>query len=290
MNTNKEKISGLIGTGVFHLLLILGLFFYYIKPSFDTTRFSNDLEGVPVMFGNVPDAGGDDEPFGRGSGTEVQASVEKSDMVTETPEAVTPRPSASPNVTNNNVATQDLDETVAIKKAEEKAAAEKRKKEQLAAEEVRKREAEAQRKAQAEADAKKNINNQMSGLFGNGAGSGSRGNTTGTGTQGVPTGNASHGKTSGVGGFGTYDLGGRGVSGGGLVRPSYTVNADGKVVVDIIVDPKGNVVEATIGKGTTATNGTLRSEALSAARKTKFNAASTVGNQKGTITYMFNLN
>lgn len=288
-NTNKERISGIIGTSVFHLFLILFLFFYYIKPSFDT-RFSNELEGVPVMFGNVPDAWGDDEPFGRGSGSEVNASVEESPMVEATPETVIPKPSTSPNTTNSNVATQDMEETVAIKKAEEKAAAEKKKQEQFAAEEKRKQEAEAQRVAQAQADAKKNINNQMSGLFGNGSGSGSRGNTTGTGTQGVPTGNASHGKTSGVGGFGTYDLGGRGVGGGGLVRPSYNVNADGKVVVDIIVDPKGNVLEATIGKGTTATNATLRSEALAAAKRTKFNAASTVGNQKGTITYMFNLN
>lgn len=241
------------------------------------------------MFGNVPDAFGDDEPFGRGSGTEVDASVEQSEMVTATPEATTPRASSSPNQKNDAVASQDFEETVAIPKTD-KAAEEKKKQEQLAAEQRRREEAEAQRVAQAQADAKKNINNQMSGLFGNGTGSGSRGNTTGTGTQGVPTGNASHGKTSGVGGFGTYDLGGRGVGGGGLVRPTYNVNADGRVVVDIIVDPKGNVVEATIGKGTTATNATLHREALSAARKTKFNPVSTLGNQKGTITYMFNLN
>ena len=61
-------------------------------------------------------------------------------------------------------------------------------------------------------------------------------------------------------------------------------------MLDIIVDPKGNVVEATIGRGTTATNATLRNEALAAAKKTKFNTVSTLGNQKGTITYTFSLN
>lgn len=130
----------------------------------------------------------------------------------------------------------------------------------------------------------------MAGLFGNGEGDGSRGETTGTGTQGVPTGNASYGKTSGVGGWGSFDLGGRSLGSGGLIRPTYNVNDYGTVVVDILVNAKGDVVEATIGKGTNTDNATLRNEALRAARRTKFNAVSAVINQKGTITYKFNLN
>lgn len=283
----KEKMSGLVGTGIFHLLLLVFLLLYYITPSIDP-RLSGELEGVPVMFGNVEDAFGDDEAFGRGSGNEIDASVEQAEMVAPTEEASVPRESSSPIVNAKSTATQSVDETVAIKV--DKAAEERKKQERIAAEQKRKEAAEAQRVAQAQAEQQKRINNQVSGFFGNGTGSGSRGNTSGTGTQGVPTGNASHGKMSGIGGNGTYDLGGRGVGGGGLAQPSYNVDADGTVVVDIVVDPRGNVVEATIGRGTTATNAALRRESLSAAKKTKFQSVSTLGNQKGTITYRFNLN
>ena len=130
------------------------------------------------------------------------------------------------------------------------------------------------RVAQQEAAKKGQINNQMAGLFGNGTGSGSRGNTEGTGTQGVPTGNASYGKTSGVGGWGSFDLGGRSLGSGGLIKPNYSVDDYGTVVVDILVNAKGDVVEATIGKGTNTPNTNLRNEALRAAKRTKFNTVS----------------
>lgn len=131
----------------------------------------------------------------------------------------------------------------------------------------------------------------MAGLFGNGTGSGSRGETEGTGTQGVTTGNASHGKTSGIGGWGgSFDLGGRSLGSGGLVKPNYSVDDYGTVVVDILVNAKGEVVEATIGKGTNTPNTNLRNEAIRAAKRTRFNEVSSVTNQKGKITYKFNLN
>jgi TonB family C-terminal domain len=192
-----------------------------------------------------------------------------------------------PAVSNTKEApvTQNLEETVAIKEAKKKA---EEKKQQEADE--RRKKAEADRVAQQEAAKKGQINNQMAGLFGNGTGSGSRGNTEGTGTQGVPTGNASYGKTSGVGGWGSFDLGGRSLGSGGLIKPNYSVDDYGTVVVDILVNAKGDVVEATIGKGTNTPNTNLRNEALRAAKRTKFNTVSSVTNQKGTITYKFNLN
>ncbi|HCC85507.1 MAG TPA: hypothetical protein DEQ06_02725, partial [Porphyromonadaceae bacterium] len=99
-------------------------------------------------------------------------------------------------------------------------------------------------------------------------------------TQGSPT---------GIGGIGSYDLGGRSLGSGGLVQPRYTVNDEGTVVVDITVDPSGNVIRAEIGKGTNTPNATLLNEALRAARSTKFNAITSMNNQKGTITYRFKL-
>lgn len=287
MEAQKDKIIGLGATIGFHLLIILALIFYTLDLT-PMARTAEDLGGVPVMFGNVPDAFGDDEPFGRGNG-DVGAEEATSPNVVEDPIPMVENTATKtkPAVSNTKEApvTQNLEETVAIKEAKKKV---EEKKQQEADE--RRKKAEADRVAQQEAAKKGQINNQMAGLFGNGTGSGSRGNTEGTGTQGVPTGNASYGKTSGVGGWGSFDLGGRSLGSGGLIKPNYSVDDYGTVVVDILVNAKGDVVEATIGKGTNTPNTNLRNEALRAAKRTKFNTVSSVTNQKGTITYKFNLN
>lgn len=286
MEERKINLVSAAGTIGFHVLIIVLLLFIYMKPTILETRMAEGLEGVPVMFGNVPDAFGRDEPSGRGSGAAAGNEVAPNEVkVTES--VSTPAQSTSKG--DNEIATQDTEETIAIKEADRKAE-EENKRRQAAEAEKRREQEEAARIAGERAEKGKAIDNQMSGLFGNGSGSGSRGETEGTGTQGVPTGNASHGKTSGVGGWGSYDLGGRSLGGGGLVRPTYSVDDYGTVVVDILVDAKGNVVEATIARGTNTPSSALRAEALKAAKRTKFNAVSSVINQKGTITYKFNLN
>ena len=306
MAMSKERTISIAGTVTFHLVLVLLLLFYFIKPA-NKERYSDELSGVPVMFGNVRDAYGDEEPFGRGNGLtkkieeEIESDptmpnnlVDVEEEIKETKEVEPvkkspPKPTPAVKKTQASPTTQDMEKTVAISEAK-KAETEKKRKQDADAEVKRKAQAEADQKAQAEADRKKNINSQMAGLFGNGSGNGSRGNTHGTGTQGSPSGNGSVGKVSGVGGKGSYDLGGRGVGSGGLILPSYNVDDYGTVVVDIIVDPKGNVLETSIGRGTTTTNSSLRNESLRAAKRTKFNIVTTTNNQKGTITYRFNLN
>lgn len=287
MEEQKDKAISLGVTVGFHLLIIVALLFYTLDLA-PIKRQSEELMGIPVMFGNTPDAFGDDEAFGRGNG-DVGANEATSPNVVEDPIPMVENTTKTtkPAVSNTEKApvTQNFEETVAIKEAKKKA---EEKKQQEATERLKK--AEADRIAQQEAAKKGQINNQMSGLFGNGTGSGSRGNTHGTGTQGVPTGNASYGATSGIGGWGSFDLGGRSLGRGGLAKPTYSENDYGTVVVDIFVNAKGDVVEATIGKGTNTPNTTLRNEALRAARRTKFNEVSSVTNQKGTITYKFNLN
>jgi len=301
--TNEKTIS-LAGTAAFHVLLVLFLLFYYIKPS-DKENFSAELGGVPVMFGNVADAYGDDEPYGRGNGMDVtitepiESDPTMPNYIENDAEEIddpTPIPTPAPTIPETSTkpatppVTQDMEQTIALE-AERKAAEEKRIKEEAAAESKRRAEAaEAERKAREEAERKKNINSLVGGAFGGGQGNGSRGNTHGSGTQGSPSGNSSSGKLSGIAGIGTYDLGGRGLGQGGLKLPSYNVDDYGTVVVDIIVDPKGNVIETSIGRGTNTTNSSLRNESLKAARQTKFSIVNTTGNQKGTITYKFNLN
>lgn len=85
-------------------------------------------------------------------------------------------------------------------------------------------------------------------------------------------------------------LAGRSVN-GTLPRPSYGVQASGKVVVEIWVDNYGQVQKAVAGaEGTTVTDKTLWQAARKAALGAHFNmSADAPPMQKGTITYIFNL-
>lgn len=257
----REKIGGIIGTVIFTILLFLILLFSVFTLSFPP----EELEGIPVMFGTTEDAFGIAEP-----------------PITEVTPTPTPSPEIPPYSPTEPLITQTTEPTIDVEAERE----EERRKEQLAAE--RRAQEEAERRRREEEARKREINRQMSGLFGES--SGSRGNTEGEGTQGVSTGNATQGSPTGTGGIGSYDLGGRSLGSGGLAQPNYTVNDYGTVVVNITVDPAGNVIHAEIGRGTNTPSATLREEALRAARRTKFNAINSANNQQGTITYRFNLN
>ncbi len=260
MEITREKIGGIIGTIIFTVLLLLILLFSY----FTLTSPPNEPEGIPVMFGTAEEAYGVAEP----------PMSEPTPLPAQQPE---------PPVTNpvEQLITQTSEPTIDIEAQREEAERQAR----LAAEQRAREEAE-QRRREEEAR-RREINQQLSGLFGESAES--RGNTEGSGTQVVTSGNATQGSPTGIGGIGSYDLGGRSLGSGGLVQPRYTVNDEGTVVVDITVDPSGNVIRAEIGKGTNTPNATLLNEALRAARSTKFNAITSMNNQQGTITYHFKL-
>ena len=78
---------------------------------------------------------------------------------------------------------------------------------------------------------------------------------------------------------------------GTLPRPSYGVQASGKVVVKIWVDQYGTVTKAQAGvEGTTATDKSLWQAAYKAAMGANFNMdANAPALQEGTITYIFRL-
>lgn len=119
----------------------------------------------------------------------------------------------------------------------------------------------------------------------------SEGTAGGTGNQGSPQGSpgGSHNGTGGTGTSGTAQLPGRQVF-GFLPKPAYNSNEEGRVVVSITVDNKGNVTSASYrAQGSTTQAKKLVDEALSAARKAKFSEAETEGLQSGTITYIFKL-
>lgn len=93
---------------------------------------------------------------------------------------------------------------------------------------------------------------------------------------------------TGVGSYGTWDLGGRDML-GELPRPEYSIKEEGRVVVTITVDPEGSVIDTRINNRTNTTNLQLRQAAEQAAKRTKFNAIGGENNQTGTITYYFKL-
>ena len=176
--------------------------------------------------------------------------------------------------------TQNLEQAAAVE------AAKQREREKAAAEQAAKAEqarlAEEQRKRDA-------INRQVSGAFGSGTTGQSRQGTgqTGSGVQGNPQGTATSAQSTGS--YGEFNLGGRTLGAGGLPRPAYSAQEEGSIVVDITVDPRGNVILAEIGKGTTINSTAMRTSALDAARKAKFSSITGNNNQSGTITYRYNL-
>ena len=125
----------------------------------------------------------------------------------------------------------------------------------------------------------------MTGAFGKNSGSGN----TANGTQGSVNGNNTTGASRGNAGYGDYDLGGRGLV-GSLPKPTFNVNANGKVVVKITVNGNGQVIAAEPTSGTTIANQSVRSAAVEAAKKARFAVKEGAGNVTGTITYYFDSN
>ena len=282
MRLNKDDIYSLIGTLAFHGALLALLWFTVLR-----TEVPEEDGGVLVNFGNVDAAAGMFEPKYTG----VEPPQE-----TTTP----PPPEPEPQVATPKQAmiTQDLEESVnleqeAKKKAEEKRKqeeAEKKRKEAAEQERIRKeKEAEAKRLAEEQRKKEQAISNKVAGAFGigNAAGNSQGDAATGTGNQGSPFGNSDHGANEGVGGYGSFNLNGRSIGAGGLPRPAYTVQEEGRIVVNITGDPKGNVIFAEVGRGTNIDNASMRKSALEAARKAKFNPISGANNQSGTITYVY---
>jgi TonB family protein len=273
MKLDRNDTIALAGTIAFHAAIIILLFFIVLK-----TVVPVEEEGVLVNFGNVNAAAGIFEPQGR------SARVEE---ITPVPEDI-PTPAVAVPTEKEEMVTQDTEETIALadrKKEEERKKredAERKERERLEAE--RKRKEEQRRREQA-------IRDQVAGAFGSGdPGTDSQGDAgEGTGNQGSPFGNADTGASEGTGGMGSFNLEGRSIRGGGLPRPAYNVNVEGRIVIDITVDPKGNVLRAEIGKGTNIDNASIRASALGAARQAKFNSIPGANNQSGTITYRYAL-
>ncbi len=196
------------------------------------------------------------------------------------PRQTTTRPATQ--TTNERVITQDKVETAPAPENTNNNAAvaeanAQREKEEAAA---RQREAEQQKEQAA-------IDNRAASNFGtSGAQEKSSGDaSSGISNAGSPFGNTSSRQTGGP--VGTVNLGGRTLRDGFLPAPADTECETGRIVINITVDPNGNVISAEIGRGTNISNSNIRNSTVNAAKNAKFNREPISTNQIGTITYNY---
>lgn len=277
----NNRLQGIIGTVVVHLIILLILFVVTLHAA-----TPDEESGVPVMLGSAELSQGDADPY---TLTEV-------DVLDELQPETAPTDPSVETPSEQEMLTQDLEETVVMKpqkkpvkpktevKTPPKKQPEQPKQPTKTPEQIAAEKRAAAEKAAAEEAAKK-----IAGAFGKGSSMGNRGTgTTGSGVQGSSTGNSNTGKSTVVGGVGSWDLNGRSLT-GSLPIPVYNVQDEGRVVVTIVVNPSGRVISTSINKRTNTVSTALRRAAEEAARKARFNVTDGVNNQTGTITYYFKL-
>jgi TonB family protein len=323
---HKAKIYGVIGTILFQLALLLLLWFSvfsFIIPTEElglSMQFGVDPEGGNDFF--------EAAPADYAGYADYAGSADNADNAGYTENSPAYAASEPPITGEKEFQTQNTEESVSLPPVKKEKTPEELRREQELKEQQQQKERERQEEARKIAEAKalkdaqdkkaEEIENRTKNLFSGGGGTGGTGdpggsgraggtggsgaggagdsNTSsgqgtgkGTGQQGNPFGSGDGtGSGSGTGGSNSYALTGRTLT-NGLVKPTYSVYEEGTIVVTIIVDNTGTVINATIGSGTNIDNTTLRQAALEAARKTKFNKITSDKNQSGTITYMFKL-
>ena len=285
----KGEYIGMLGALLVHVIFFALLILVTIAVSLP----KEDDGGVPVMMGNTDAARGDADP----SLVEVDVlpappeplaeaqpeEIAEQELMSQTEEeTIIVKPKVTPKKEKPKVVKKTEVKKPEVVKKPEKTAAEKATEARLLAE----AKAEQERKSAEDAARKR-----VSGAFGKGAQmNGSKGTAdSGTGVEGSRDGNSSTGARTGVGGYGTFNLGGRSIGEGGLPRPAYNVQEEGRVVVSITVNPAGQVIATSINRQTNTVNATLRKAAEDAAKKARFNSVDGINNQTGTITYYFNL-
>jgi TonB family protein len=259
----REKREGLIGTILFHLILLALFLFYGL-----THQVPIPETGLTVNFGTSDVGSGDKQPVAEISETEPQPQPE---------EEVVPPVDAQPE-SNPDVATQDVQDALEVpdSKTPEEIEAEKA----AEAEALKKAEQEEQRKKIAAMTS--NLKNKATDS------GGGDGPDDQPGDKGQTDGGEDGGYTGGGIGDGNYSLGGRAAL--TKPKPDYDCQEEGKVVVDIKVDRNGKVVYASVGKGTTNTADCLTNKALQAAYLTKWQPKDGAPiQQKGKITYDFQI-
>jgi len=252
---NENKKRGIIGTVVFHRVLLIIFLFTGLKIPLP---FPPEEKGLPVQLdlGNVDFGSGEEQP-------QSTQTPDVTEPITE-PEPVESSPVEAPE----DVATQEEVSDMSVPEKTEAKEPEKKKPE-----------LDERLKRVLSNPFQTNTDNTSKGQ-GDSKQPGDHGKP-----EGSPEGSSLHGDKSG-GGI-SYSLGGRGFRGAPPIQGN--MQESGKIVVDIIVDRAGNVIRVTPGsRGTTITNAELIKKAMESARQAKFTPkADAPEEQKGTITFDF---
>ncbi len=266
LDTRHKKKSFTLTTALLSALLLL---LFYIGLTYMEPPIEN---GITVNFGTTEFGMGEEQPKEKVQSRPAEEKEVVQEEVQEE-EAAPPEEVASEEVTEKpaeKLLTREEEEAIKIKQQREaeqrEAAARKARAEQLAREKKA-----AEDKARQEQEAKKKkLDELMGGLNkSDGAAQGSEGDDQQAGDKGQPDGDpygtsyyGSPGTGSGTAGYG---LNGRSLVSKGKVQQEC--NEEGRVVVQIVVDRNGKVVDATPGvRGTTNNDPCL----LEPARKTAF--------------------
>lgn len=256
---DKNKRTGLIGTVIFHLLLLLLLFFIGLKEPYPKI----EEIGMPMRIRlGTTKTGKDNSPA-----PEVGSPVNS-----------TPKPVKAASELSNNVATQ-TQESINITKTEEKEEKREKKEEKIEKEVEKIEEPKVSEHLQSLLNKFKDKSKNAGGSYGN---------ENAEGNQGAENGNPDGGAEGGnLPGGGSYKLAGRGVL--SVPKIEDKSQEEGKVVVDIIVDRNGDVIRAIAGgKGSTTTSSILLMKAKEAAQKAKFSPnPNAPAEQYGQMTFVF---
>ncbi len=254
------------------IVLLLLLYIGLLRP------FPPEEKGIAVNFGTMDFGSGVEQPLEKIKSEplnipetpnlpeELEEEVEEETAVPEPVEEI-----AEQSRPTEKVLTQESEESIKIKQereAKRKAEAASQKAKAEAERKERERQAAEERKRQEEEAKKKKLDALIGGIGkSDGSASGSEGDDNKPGDKGQPDGNpyatTYYGAPGSGSGGGGYGLNGRSLASKGKVQQEC--NEDGRVVVKIVVDRNGKVVQATPGVKGTTNNATCL---LEPARKT----------------------
>jgi colicin import membrane protein len=269
LDTRHKKKSFWLTTILLSLFLLL---LFYIGLTYMDPPIEN---GITVNFGYVDYGKGPAPPRPQAQPQPVQ----EEELEEEAPEEQLPEPveeqveETVEETESEKVLTQESEESIKIKQqqAEKRKAEEAAKKAKAEAERLERERLAAEEKARQERAAKKKQLDELMGGLNNaeGADAEAEGDDQGIGDKGQPDGdpyaNTYYGSPGSGSGTGGYGLSGRTLANSGKVQQEC--NEEGRVVVRIVVDRNGKVIDAQAGvKGTTNNHPCL----LAPARKTAF--------------------
>lgn len=288
--TKHEKKSFFITTGIYILFILLMFFFglKYLDPP--------EERGIAINFGTTDVGSGDVQP---------DAPIKSAPQPTSTPPPPQEVEEAVAEDIQEDVVTQDTEEAPVIEEKKE-VVKETKKQPEKPKEKVKEKveetqpeptpEPEPQPEPVKEQKPEKSVTDAMQSLMNgpenDGRAEGGEGNDNQAGDKGDPDGDRNaknyYGTGKGLDGDGNYRLGGRQA----LSKKKFVqdCNESGEVVVRIEVNRNGDVIKATVAKGTNNNNPCLLDPARRAALATKFNSDSKApSTQVGFITYVFKL-